>query len=178
VKIKHEFESKRILKLSFLFNEITAVCQKNMPTLSIIFVNSKPYSKRLWPVYQGPRGSCLMKNWSKILCQGPIKAFVKAAKAKLSLGMWWLSWLRQLGYTRQRTQLSQVRIRLPSQSPEWGQELWLCILKNQNPSMWGISVWVKKVILSTSYWYCLKLKVNEKYKQGSKVMLGNYWVNT
>jgi hypothetical protein len=28
------------------------------------------------------------------------------------MGMWWLSWLRQLGDTSQRTQLSRVRIRL------------------------------------------------------------------
>jgi hypothetical protein len=32
------------------------------PMLSIIFANSKPYSKRLKTVYQGPRGSCLMKK--------------------------------------------------------------------------------------------------------------------
>jgi hypothetical protein len=45
------------------------------------------------------------------------------------MGMWWLSWLKQLGDTRRRTQLSWVRIRLPPQSPERGQELWLCIIK-------------------------------------------------
>jgi hypothetical protein len=40
-------------------------------------------------------------------------------------GMWWLSWLKQLGDTRQRTQLSRVRILLLPQSPERG-TLGLC----------------------------------------------------
>jgi hypothetical protein len=39
--------------------------------------------------------------------------------------MWWLSWLRQLG--EPATQQFRVRSRLPPQSPEGRQELWLCI---------------------------------------------------
>jgi hypothetical protein len=31
-------------------------------TLSNIFANSKLYAKKLFPVYQGPRGNCLMKK--------------------------------------------------------------------------------------------------------------------
>jgi hypothetical protein len=55
--------------------------------------------------------------------------------------LWWLSWLKQLGDIRQRTQLSRVRIRLPPQSPEH-----MTVYHKTNLSMWGVSASVKNNI--------------------------------
>jgi hypothetical protein len=55
--------------------------------------------------------------WAKYPTRFPI------ARKYESMGMWWLSWLRQLGDTRLLTQWSRVRIRHPSQSPEQGQAI-------------------------------------------------------
>jgi hypothetical protein len=63
--------------------------------------------------------------------------------------MWWLSWLRQ-GDTRQRKQLSRVRIRLPSQSPERGQEIWLCIIENQKSQQVKRLCLIKKMYLKVT----------------------------
>jgi hypothetical protein len=47
------------------------------PTLSIIFANSKPYSKMFQPVYLEPRGSCLMKKQVKNIVSGSLSRFLK-----------------------------------------------------------------------------------------------------
>jgi hypothetical protein len=56
--------SKSLLNLRSRVTPLCSACHSGVmdtavkSTLSIFFVNSKPYSKR--PVDQGPRGSCLI----------------------------------------------------------------------------------------------------------------------
>jgi DNA polymerase elongation subunit (family B) len=61
--------------------------------------------------------------------------------------MWWLSWLRQLGDTRQRTQLSRVRIRHPHNHLN-GARVFDCVpvsYKNKNLSKRGVTARVKNI---------------------------------
>jgi hypothetical protein len=75
--------------------------------------------------------------------------------------MWWLSWLKQLGDTRQRTQLSRVRIRLPPHSPERGQEIWLCII-NKSQHVRRLCLSKKQLKKKSSYNKALSQKMHTR----------------
>jgi hypothetical protein len=77
-------------------------------------------STKFYNAYNDHLG-CVVAQWGVWWLSGVCGGSVGCVVAQR--GVWWLSWLKQLGGTRQRTQLSRVRIRLPPQSPERGQEL-------------------------------------------------------